>query len=183
MATAIPPHNVGELCAALGVLIADPDAARLGAALAHPRPGFPTGGVIVEPPESIAQAYATGRGGVRLRARWETEDLGRGSMADRRHRNPYQVQKAKLVERIAELVTTRKIPLLADVRDESAEDVRLILEPRARSVDPAVLMEALFKLAQPPPRSGGAPRHPPTGAGGGSAGSPVGLHGRLSQSG
>jgi topoisomerase-4 subunit A len=101
--------------------------------------------VIVEPPESIAQAYATGRGGVRLRARWETEDLGRGVYQIVVTEIPYQVQKAKLVERIAELVTTRKIPLLADVRDESAEDVRLVLEPRARSVDPAVLMEALFK--------------------------------------
>jgi topoisomerase-4 subunit A len=145
MATAIPPHNVGELCAALGVLIADPDAPDSALLSRIPGPDFPTGGVIVEPPESIAQAYATGRGGVRLRARWETEDLGRGVYQIVVTEIPYQVQKAKLVERIAELVTTRKIPLLADVRDESAEDVRLVLEPRARSVDPAVLMEALFK--------------------------------------
>ncbi len=145
MATSIPPHNVGELCAALGAMLAEPDVSDDALARLVPGPDFPTGGVMVEPPESVAKAYATGRGGFRLRARWEKEDLGRGTWQIVVTEIPYQVQKAKLVERIAELVTTRKIPLLADVRDESAEDVRLVLEPKSRSVEPAVLMEALFK--------------------------------------
>ena len=145
MATNIPPHNLGELCAGLQALIADPETSDSKLADLIPGPDFPTGGVLVEPPENVAQAYATGRGGFRLRAKWVTEDLGRGQYQIVVTEIPYQVQKAKLVERIAELITSRKIPVLADVRDESAEDVRLVLEPRARTVDPAVLMEALFK--------------------------------------
>jgi topoisomerase-4 subunit A len=148
MATSIPPHNAGELCAALLLMIENPDATDEAVALAVPGPDFPTGGVLVEPPESVAMAYATGRGGFRLRARWQVEDLGRGMWQVIVTEIPYQVQKSKLVERLAELVTTRKVPLLADVRDESAEDVRLVLEPRARTVDPAVMMETLFKLSE-----------------------------------
>lgn len=146
MATSIPPHNAGELCAALLHLIRNPEASDAKIADIVPGPDFPTGGVLVEPPESVARAYASGRGGFRLRAKWVTEDLGRGQYQVVVTEIPYQVQKARLVERIAELITTRRLPILADVRDESAEDVRLVLEPRARSVDPVVLMEALFRL-------------------------------------
>jgi topoisomerase-4 subunit A len=146
MATSIPPHNAGELCAALLHLIRHPEASDAKIADIVPGPDFPTGGVLVEPPESVARAYAGGRGGFRLRAKWVTEDLGRGQYQVVVTEIPYQVQKARLVERIAELITTRRLPILADVRDESAEDVRLVLEPRARSVDPVVLMEALFRL-------------------------------------
>jgi topoisomerase-4 subunit A len=148
MATSIPPHNAGELCAALLLMLDNPGATDEALALAVPGPDFPTGGVLVEPPEAIAQAYATGRGGFRLRARWMVEDLGRGMWQVVVTEVPYQVQKSKLVERLAELVTTRRVPLLADVRDESAEDVRLVLEPRTRTVDPAVMMETLFKLSE-----------------------------------
>ncbi len=147
MATSIPPHNAGELCAALMALIDNPGASDDLVALKVPGPDFPTGGVLVEPPEAIAQAYATGRGGFRLRARWSVEDLGRGAWQVVVTEIPYQVQKSRLVERLAELIETKKVPLLADVRDESAEDIRLVLEPRARTVDPAVLMETLFRLS------------------------------------
>ena len=145
MATAIPPHNAGEICEALLHLIDHPDASVETLVGIMPGPDFPTGGVVVEPADSILDAYRTGRGGFRLRAAWETEDLGRGQYVIVVTEIPYQVQKSRLVERIAELITSKKIPLLSDVRDESAEDVRLILEPRTRSVDPSVLMEALFK--------------------------------------
>lgn len=147
MATSIPPHNAGELCAALLHLIKHPGATDDDLGALVPGPDFPTGGVLVEPRDSIARAYATGRGGFRLRARWQVEDLGRGVWQVVVTEIPYQVQKSKLVERLAELVTTRKVPILADVRDESAEDIRLVLEPRARTVDPAVLMETLFRLS------------------------------------
>ncbi|MGF1659265.1 MAG: DNA topoisomerase IV subunit A [Rubrimonas sp.] len=146
MATSIPPHNAGELCAALQRLIAEPQASDEEIAALVPGPDFPTGGVLVEPRESVLRAYATGRGGFRLRARWETEDLGRGMWRVVVTEIPYQVQKSKLIERLAELIAERKAPLLADVRDESAEDVRIVLEPRARTVEPAVLMESLFRL-------------------------------------
>uniref|UniRef100_UPI003A8CF9FB DNA gyrase subunit A n=1 Tax=Antarctobacter sp. TaxID=1872577 RepID=UPI003A8CF9FB len=108
-------------------------------------PDFPTGGVIVEPADNIAQAYRTGRGSIRLRAKWNVEDLGRGTWQVVVTEIPYQVQKSKLVERIAELIQTKKVPILADVRDESAEDVRMILEPRSKNVDPDVLMNMLFR--------------------------------------
>jgi topoisomerase-4 subunit A len=108
-------------------------------------PDFPTGGVIVEPPESIAEAYRTGRGAFRLRAKWEVEDLGRGTWQIVVTEIPYQVQKSKLIEKLAELIQTKKVPILADVRDESADDIRILLEPRSKNVDAAVLMNTLFR--------------------------------------
>jgi topoisomerase IV subunit A len=145
MATNIPPHNIAELCDACIHLIKTPDARDDTLLKYVPGPDFPTGGVIVEPPENIATAYRTGKGGFRLRCRWEVEDLGRGQWQIVVTEIPYQVQKSKLIEKIAELIQAKKIPILADVRDESAEDVRLIIEPRARSVDPEVLMGMLFR--------------------------------------
>ncbi|MXU65232.1 DNA topoisomerase IV subunit A [Oceanomicrobium pacificus] len=145
MATSIPPHNVEELCNAALHLIKSPNA-RIETLMDHvPGPDFPTGGVLVEPREAILKAYETGRGGFRLRARWEIEDLGRGTWQIIVTEIPYQVQKSKLIEKIAALITEKKIPILADVRDESAEDIRLVLEPRAKTVDPQVLMETLFR--------------------------------------
>ena len=148
MATAIPPHNVAELCDAALHLIEQPNARTRTLLKFVPGPDFPTGGVIVDPPEAIAEAYTTGRGSFRLRARWKTEDTGRGTYQVVVTEIPWQVQKMRLVERIAELINEKKLPLLADMRDESAEDVRLVLEPRSRSVDPALLMESLFKLTE-----------------------------------
>ncbi len=145
MATAIPPHNAGELCDALTHLIADPSAP-VAALLAHvPGPDFPTGGLLVEGAEAIRQAYETGRGSFRLRARYVVERLGHGLWQAVVTEIPYQVQKSKLVERIAELLQAKKLAMLADVRDESTTEVRLVLEPRSRTVDPAVLMESLFR--------------------------------------
>ncbi|MEM9098940.1 MAG: DNA topoisomerase IV subunit A, partial [Pseudomonadota bacterium] len=145
MATSIPPHNAGEICEALLHLIRHPEARPETLVEMIPGPDFPTGGVLVEPREQILEAYRTGRGGFRHRAVWEVEDLGRGTWQIVVTEIPYQVQKSKLVERIADLINTRKIPILGDVRDESADDIRLILEPKSRTVDPGVLMEALFK--------------------------------------
>ncbi len=145
MATSIPPHNAGELCEALLHLIRHPEARTETLVGMIPGPDFPTGGVLVESRENIVEAYRTGRGGFRLRAAWEVEDTGRGQYQVVVTEIPYQVQKSKLIERIAELINARKIPILADVRDESAEDVRIVLEPRARTVDPALLMETLFR--------------------------------------
>ncbi|MDH3666597.1 MAG: DNA topoisomerase IV subunit A [Paracoccaceae bacterium] len=145
MATSIPPHNAGELAEALLHLIRHPNARTETLAEMIPGPDFPTGGVLVEPQNSILEAYKTGRGGFRLRAAHEVEDLGRGTWQIVVTEIPYQVQKSKLIERIAELINARKIPILADVRDESTEDVRLVLEPKSRSVDPGLLMETLFK--------------------------------------
>jgi len=145
MATNIPPHNLDELINACLHLIKAPNARDETLMDAVQGPDFPTGGIIVEPRAAIKEAYRTGRGGFRLRARWAQEDLGRGQWQIVVTEIPYQVQKSKLVERIAELINARKIPILADVRDESAEDIRLVLEPRARTVDPTVLMEALFR--------------------------------------
>jgi topoisomerase-4 subunit A len=145
MATNIPPHNLDELCNACLHLIKAPNA-RDETLLDYVQgPDFPTGGVIIEPRAAIKEAYRTGRGSFRLRARWAVEDLGRGTWQVVVTEIPYQVAKGKLIERIAELVNLRKAPLLADVRDESAEDVCIVLEPRARTVDPAVMMEALFR--------------------------------------
>ncbi len=145
MATNIPPHNIAELVDACLHLIRSPDA-RDDTLLKHvPGPDFPTGGVIVEPPESIARAYRTGRGSFRLRASWKKEDLGRGQWQIVVTEIPYQVQKSKLIEKLAELIQTRKVPLLADVRDESADDIRIVLEPRSRNVDPDMLMGLLFR--------------------------------------
>ncbi len=146
MATNIPPHNAAELCDAARHLIKTP-AARTETLLNYVEgPDFPTGGVCVEPRESILEAYETGRGGFRLRARWEKEDLGRGQWRVIVTEIPYLVQKAKLIERIASLLEAKKLPLLADVMDESAEDVRLVLEPKSRTIDPELLMESLFKV-------------------------------------
>ncbi|MGB6891250.1 MAG: DNA topoisomerase IV subunit A [Xanthobacteraceae bacterium] len=148
MATSIPPHNVAELCDAALYLIEQPNARSKTVLKYVPGPDFPTGGLIVYPPSAIAQAYATGRGSFRLRARWKTEDTGRGTYLIVVTEIPWQVQKMRLVERIAELMNEKKLPFLADMRDESAEDVRLVFEPRSRSVDPALLMESLFKLTE-----------------------------------
>ncbi|HYE49476.1 MAG TPA: DNA topoisomerase IV subunit A [Azospirillaceae bacterium] len=164
MATSIPPHNVGEICDALHLAIKRrrewketlgelaPDARRqLEAAAAEqlvqlmPGPDFPTGGVLVEGREAVREAYRTGRGSFRLRARWETEKLGQGTWQIVVTQVPYQVQKSKLIEKIAELLAERKLPLLDDIRDESAEDIRVVLVPKSRNVDPAVLMEQLFR--------------------------------------
>ena len=145
MATNIPPHNIEELCNACLHPIKFPNAGDEKLMDFVQGPDFPTGGIIIEPRTAIKEAYRTGRGSIRLRARWEVEELGRGQWQIVVTEVPYQVQKGKLIERIAELINAKKIPILADVRDESAEDIRLILEPRARSVDPAVLMESLFR--------------------------------------
>jgi topoisomerase-4 subunit A len=148
MATNIPPHNIGELIDACLHLIKTPDARDETLLNYIPGPDFPTGGVIVEPAESIAQAYLTGRGAFRLRCKWELEDLGRGQWQIVVTEIPYQVQKSKLIERIAELIQSRKVPILADVRDESADDVRLILEPRSKNVDPEVLMGMMYRNSE-----------------------------------
>jgi len=147
MATSIPPHNAGELIDACLMLLEDPEVST-EALMAHvPGPDFPTGGVSVEGHAAILDAYETGRGGVRLRARWEIEDLGRGVWRIVVTEMPYQVQKSRLIEALADLIEQKKAPLLADVRDESAEDIRLVLEPKSRTVEPEVLMESLFKLS------------------------------------
>lgn len=147
MATSIPPHNVGELIDACHLLLERPDATTEEVAGIVPGPDFPTGGVAVEGHASILEAYETGRGGVRLRARWETEELGRGVWRIVVTEMPYQVQKSKLIADLADLIENKKAPLLADVRDESAEDIRLVLEPKSRTIEPEVLMESLFKLS------------------------------------
>ncbi|MEA5161991.1 DNA topoisomerase IV subunit A [Cereibacter johrii] len=145
MATNIPPHNLDELIEGCLALIRDPAIADDTLVSLIPGPDFPTGGVIVEPKEQILEAYRTGRGAFRLRAKWQTEDLGRGTWQIVVTEIPYQVQKSKLIERLAELIQTKKVPALADVRDESADDVRIVLEPRARTVDPEMLMGMLFR--------------------------------------
>jgi topoisomerase IV subunit A len=148
MATNIPPHNADELCAGLLHLIKHPNATIEKLVEMIPGPDFPGGGVLVEPKEQILEAYKTGRGGFRLRAKWTKEDTGRGTYQIVVTEIPYQVQKAKLVERIAELLTEKKLSLLGDVRDESAEEIRLVLEPKSRTVDPVLLMESLFRLTE-----------------------------------
>jgi topoisomerase-4 subunit A len=147
MATSIPPHNAGELCDAALYLIEHPDTSSDQLLTFVPGPDFPTGGIIVEREEMIAEAYRTGRGGFRVRARWEKEDGGRGTWAVVITEIPYGIQKARLIEKIAELMQERKLPLVGDIRDESAEDVRIVIEPRARNVDPTLMMESLFKLS------------------------------------
>src|ERR671924_189286 len=148
MATSIPPHNAAELCDAALFLIDNPNARSKTLLKYVPGPDFPTGGLIVDPRETIAEAYATGRGSFRVRARWSKEEGGRGTYQIVITEIPWLVQKGRLVERIAELLNDKKLPLVADVRDESTEDVRLIIEPRARTVDPELLMESLFKLTE-----------------------------------
>jgi len=147
MATSIPPHNAAELIDAC-LLLLDKPSASTEDLMAHVKgPDFPTGGVIVEPAASLLDTYETGRGGVRLRALWTKEPLGNGTYQIVVTQIPYQVKKADLVEQLAELIEAKKAPLLGDVRDESAEDVRLVLEPKSRNVEPEVLMESLFKLS------------------------------------
>jgi topoisomerase-4 subunit A len=148
MATSIPPHNAAEICDAALHLIDHPDATVDDLMQIVQGPDFPTGGIIVDSRASIVEAYRTGRGAFRTRARWEQEDQGRGTYVVVVTEIPYQVQKAKLVEKIAELILARKLPLLEDVRDESTEDIRLVLVPKSRTVDPSILMESLFKLTE-----------------------------------
>ena len=148
MATSIPPHNAGEICSAALALIANPDATTAELMAHMPGPDFPTGGVLVEDPASMAAAYETGRGGFRLRAKWTKEELKHGTWQIVVTEIPYQVQKTKLVEQLAELLEAKKLPLLGDIRDESTELVRLVLEPKTRSIDPAALMETLFRATQ-----------------------------------
>jgi topoisomerase-4 subunit A len=145
MATSIPPHNLGELCAALVALIENPNT-RDATLLKHVKgPDFPTGGIIVDDRAAIAEAYRTGRGSFRVRAHWRKEEGARGAYAIVVDQIPYQVQKAKLIERIAELIESKKISSLEDVRDESAEDVRIVLVPKSRVVEAEILMEQLFR--------------------------------------
>ena len=145
MATSIPPHNAGELCAAALELVRNPAASTADLVRYVPGPDFPTGGVLVESPEAILNAYETGRGGFRLRAKWEVEPLKNGTWQVVVTEIPYQVAKSRLIEQIAELLEQKKLPLLADVRDESTDVVRVVLEPKTRAVDPAMLMETLFR--------------------------------------
>ncbi len=145
MATNIPPHNLHELIDACLHLIKSPNAGDETLMQFIPGPDFPTGGVIVEKPASLAESYRTGRGSIRLRARYEVEDLGRGQWQVVVTEIPYQVPKSRLIEKLAEIVQTKKVPLLADVRDESADDVRIVLEPRAKTVEPEVMMGMLFR--------------------------------------
>jgi topoisomerase-4 subunit A len=156
MATSIPPHNAHELCDAALHLIKNPGAT-IEELMLDPNnperggiegPDLPTGGIIIDSRESIIEAYKTGRGGFRVRAKWEVEDTGRGGYQIIVTEIPFQVQKSRLIEKIAELLLARKLPLLEDVRDESAEDVRLVLVPKSRAVDPTILMESLFKLSE-----------------------------------
>jgi topoisomerase-4 subunit A len=148
MATAIPPHNVAELCDAALHLIDNP-AARTKTLLKWVQgPDFPTGGIVVDSRETIAEAYTSGRGSFRVRAKWEQEEGSRGTWVVVITEIPWLVQKSRLVEKIAELLNEKKLPLVADVRDESAEDIRLVIEPRARTVDPGLMMESLFKLTE-----------------------------------
>jgi topoisomerase-4 subunit A len=145
MATSIPPHNLGELCQALVALIDNPKIQDRTILKFVRGPDFPTGGVLIDSPETIAEAYKTGRGGFRVRAHWTKEEGTRGAYQIVVDEVPYQVQKAKLIERIAELLEQKKLPLLDDVHDESAEDVRIVLTPKSRTVEAEILMEQLFR--------------------------------------
>jgi topoisomerase IV subunit A len=148
MATAIPPHNAAEICDAALHLIETPNARSRTLLKYVPGPDFPTGGVIVDSPADIAEAYTGGRGSFRVRARWHKEDTGRGTYLIVVTEIPWLVQKGRLVEKLAELINEKKLPLVAEVRDESAQDIRLVIEPRARTVDAELLMESLFKLSE-----------------------------------
>ncbi len=147
MATSIPPHNAAELIDACHLLLTNPDATTEDILEKVPGPDFPTGGVIVEGRASLLETYETGRGGVRIRAKWEKEDTGRGTYQIVVTEIPYQVKKSDLVEQLADLIDSKRAALLGDVRDESAEDIRLVLEPKSKNVEPEVLMESLFKLS------------------------------------
>jgi topoisomerase-4 subunit A len=147
MATSIPPHNLGELCAATIALIENPNVQDRTLLKFVKGPDFPTGGILVEDPASVAEAYKTGRGSFRVRARWEKEEGARGAWQIVVTEIPYQVQKSKLIERIAELLEQKKLPLLDDIHDESAEDIRIVLTPKSRAVEPEILMEQLFRAS------------------------------------
>jgi topoisomerase-4 subunit A len=146
MATSIPPHNAGELCAALIHLLTHPEASVAELMQWVQGPDFPTGGTVIESKETLLKAYETGRGSFRIRARWEVEQLSHGMYQIVVTQIPYQVQKSKLIEKTADLFRAKKLALLGNIRDESTEDIRLILEPKSRAVDPEMLMESLFKL-------------------------------------
>ena len=148
MATSIPPHNVAELCDAALYLITHPTASSDQLMSFVPGPDFPTGGIIVDTPEQLAETYRTGRGSFRVRSRWFKEEGARGMWNVVVTEIPYGVQKSRLIEKLAELINDKKLPFVADVRDESAEDVRVVLEPRNRTIDPEVMMESLFKLSE-----------------------------------
>ncbi|AZO77960.1 MULTISPECIES: DNA topoisomerase IV subunit A [unclassified Bosea (in: a-proteobacteria)] len=148
MATSIPPHNAAELCDAALYLIQHPDTTSEQLMTFVPGPDFPTGGIIVESRSSMVETYRTGRGAFRTRARWHVEDQGRGTWFVVVTEIPYMVQKGRLIEKIAELLNDRKLPLVADLRDESAEDIRVVIEPRARNVDANLMMESLFRLSE-----------------------------------
>src|ERR1700756_2235753 len=147
MATSIPPHNAGEVCAAAIPLVRHPQATTADLMRHMPGPDFPTGGVLVEDKASILSAYETGRGGFRLRAKWHVEKGKHGTWQIIVTEMPYQVQKGKLIEQIAQLMEERKLPLLGDIHDESTEIVRLVIEPKTRGVEPEVLMETLFRAS------------------------------------
>ena len=147
MATSIPPHNAAEVCAAAILLIRRPEASAEELLHFMPGPDFPTGGEIVEDRAAILQAYETGRGGFRIRARWAVEQGKHGTWTITISEIPYQVQKSRLIEQIAQAMEDKKLPLLADIRDESAEQLRIVLEPKARTVEPAMLMESLFRIS------------------------------------
>ncbi|MGO9743481.1 MAG: DNA topoisomerase IV subunit A [Roseiarcus sp.] len=148
MATSVPPHNVSELCDAALYLIVHPEATAAQLVEFCPGPDFPTGGIVTDDHASIVETYSTGRGAFRLRARWTKEETGRGGWVAVVTEIPFGVQKSRLIEQLAMLLEEKKAPLLGDVRDESAEDVRVVLEPRARNVEPDVMMEQLFKLSE-----------------------------------
>jgi topoisomerase IV subunit A len=145
MATSIPPHNAGEVCAAAIHLIRNPQATTADLLAHMPSPDFPTGGLLVEEPAALLQAYETGRGGFRVRAKWEVEKGRMGTWSIVVTEIPYQIQKSRLIEQIAQLMEDKKLPLLGDIRDESTELVRLVLEPKARGVEPEALMATLFR--------------------------------------
>jgi topoisomerase-4 subunit A len=146
MATSIPPHNLAEIVDAAILLIDEPDADHAALMAKVAGPDFPTGGQIVDSPEAIALAYATGRGSFRVRARWTVEKGPQGSWSAVVTEIPYQVPKSKLIEQIAQLIADKKLPILADVLDESAEEIRIVIEPRSRTVEPELLMDSLFRL-------------------------------------
>ncbi|WP_332685136.1 DNA topoisomerase IV subunit A [Bosea sp. (in: a-proteobacteria)] len=148
MATSIPPHNAAELCDAALYLIQHPETTSEQLMTFVPGPDFPTGGIIVESRSSMIETYRTGRGAFRTRARWVKEELERGAWQVVVTEIPYMVSKGRLIEKIAELLNERKLPLVADLRDESAEDIRVVIEPRARNVDANLMMESLFRLSE-----------------------------------
>ena len=148
MATSIPPHNVSELCSAALHLIKTPNA-RVSTLMEYIKgPDLPTGGIIVETKESMLETYKTGKGGFKVRSKWSTEELGRGMYQIVVTEIPYQVQKSRLIEKLAEVIESKKAPWLEDVRDESTEDVRIVLEPKSKNIDPNLLMESLFKVTE-----------------------------------